>query len=55
MALRIMAAAEKQLLGMQHMEEMLEYLKIQVPSWPVQKLQARPQRPPHTVAQQRYA
>lgn len=49
-----MAAAEKQLLAMQDMEEMVEYLKIEVPSWPLQELQASPQRPssPHTVAQQ---
>ena len=40
-ALGIIKAAEKHLLAMDDMEEMVEFLKNDVPSWDVQTLQAR--------------
>lgn len=44
-----MAAAEKQLLAMHDMEEMVEYLKVEVPSWPVQELQVILRRLAHPI------
>ncbi len=40
-ALGIIKAAEKHLLAMDDMEEMVEFMKTEVPNWDMQRLQAR--------------
>ena len=40
-ALGIIKAAEKHLLAMDDMEEMVEFMKTDVPNWDMQRLQAR--------------
>ena len=42
-ALGIIKAAEKHLLAMDDMEEMVEFMKTDVPNWDMQRLQARAQ------------